>query len=171
MNIELSKQEIFKDEFIFAMTSLYGVDLNVTEELLEVIENIDFEALQQKLTADMETVLVYSVDCDKSYATSYRSEPLFETRAAKIVTIFERGCFSEITDEYETELWITEDYQFAVVKVFRIDIKGQYKTEFRTIKGYIPEQTSIFCTLDDFDSVVQRHIASYYEMESPICEI
>lgn len=171
MGNEMNKQDNFKHEFIFAMTALYGVDLNVTEELLDVIENIDFEALQQKLTSDMQTVLVYSVECQKSYATSYKSEPLFDKRAAKIVTVFERGCFSEISDEYETELWLTEDYQFAVVKVFRIDIKNQYTTEFRTVKGYIPEQNRILCDLVDFESVIQNHIASYYEMETPICEI
>lgn len=173
MNMGMNKQDYFKQEFILAMTTLYGVNQNKTEELQEIIRGIDFEALSQKLMGDMETVYIYTVDCDKSYATAYRSEPLFEKRAAKICTIFERGCCSEISDEYETELWMLEDYRFAIVKVFRISMrmKGGYQTEYRTLKGYLPKEHFIPCELIDFNSVIQRHIEKYYDMQTPICEI
>ena len=167
---DVCKTELFKEELKEMMLNTFGSDFDAIEELKTVFVNLDFHALLQTVLSNMQTVLTYKVECDKSYATPYRSEPLFECRASRICTIFERGCFSEVSDEYETELWMLEDFTFAVVKIFRIKMTG-YQTEFRTCKGFIPDIRTIPCDLEDFTRVLHNFIAKYYDMQTPICEI
>lgn len=173
MKIKENNLEVFENNFTLMVETFYGKDDVLDAKVLSFLYVLDFDALVQVLTSKFETPLVYSVKSNNEFATQYRSEPLFETRAAKICTIFERGCFSDVQDEYETEIWMTEDYEFAVVKLFKVSIPAYdgYTTEFRTVKGFTPDYNLCCCPFEDFDTVIENLIAQFYENEVPICEI
>ncbi len=166
-----NKLDIFKSNYNLMLKTFFKDKGKHDCKIKAHLKGLEWEALVQSLNSQLTNPLTYSVNCNNEFATEYRSDLLFKTRATKICNIFERGSVSETIDEYETELWMTENYEFAVVKVFRVFVGENYTTEYRTLKGFIPYYNTFKCSFEEFINVIDKYIKTYYEMQTPICEI
>lgn len=84
-----------------------------------------------------QTVYQYSVAGGYEKCFNYRGMELFDQRACLIISDVEQAVLDEIKTTYETELWLMEDMNFAIVRCVSMLIGSDdtgYVTEYRAFK-------------------------------------
>ena len=158
-----------------SLTDLFrsGADEEHTaEEMQELLEGIDFQALLQAVYSMRETVYEYRVDSDMEKGFVYRGPELFPGKAVLLYTDDGYGCYDVALHEQAYELWLLPDATFVVVSRIRSAIGNNASVmEYRTIKGvnWMDAGMSIdFLELaDDLEAVC----AAVTEHELPLYEL
>ncbi|WP_276893429.1 hypothetical protein [Eisenbergiella massiliensis] len=128
----------------------------------------------QALRDKAENVYQYKVDCNYSMGFKYRGKPLFTESAILIYKENESATMDNNSEIwYDTELWLMEEGNFAVVHSVRMkhDDGVIYETEYRSLVGIVEEADDLFffpeeliCKLDEACVPVWEHEATIYEM-------
>ena len=150
-----------------------GADQEHTaDEMVELLEGIDFHALLQAIHSMRETVYEYSVTSHVEKGFEYRGPELFPGKAVLLYTDDSYGYYSAIVHEHAYELWLLPDATFVVVSRIRSVIGNDASVmEYRTIKGvnWMDAGMSIdFLELaDDLEAIcaaVTEHDLPLYEL-------
>ena len=162
-NLEIALKELFCS----------GADSeHDAEEMMELLEGMDYHALLQAFHSTRETVYAFRVDCKLEKSFNYRGPELFPTRAVLLYVEDLNMCFDAALSDHAYELWLLPDASFRVVSRVRIEINGgESVAEYRTVKGTDWKDAGMcidFLDLaDDFDTLV----AAVDEHELPIYEL
>ena len=126
------------EELRQAITDLFltGTDGDHDEdELLELIEDVDFDAVRQALVCESRRIYEFEVTSAADESMNYRSYDLFGMNAL----LLERRVVRRNPNvyDYSYELYLLEDHSFAVPSCYRLNIGcGVYFSEYRTVKAY-----------------------------------
>lgn len=162
-NLEIALKELFCS----------GADTeHDAEEMMELLEGMDYHTLLQAFHSTRQTVYAFRVDCKLEKGFNYRGPELFPTRAILLYTEDLSFCFDAALSDHAYELWLLPDATFRVVFRVRIEIGGgDSVAEYRTIKGTDWKDAGMhidFLDLaDDFDALV----GAVAEHELPIYEL
>ena len=125
------------EELKRAITALFleGADEKHDEdELLELIEDVDYDAVRQAFDSEGRRFYEFEVMSEVCESMNYRSLDLFGMRALvleRLLVYQKPNVFS-----YSYELLLLEDCTFAVTSCYRLNIGcGVYFSEYRTIKS------------------------------------
>lgn len=94
-----------------------------------------------------QTVYQYSVAGGYEKCFNYRGMELFDQRACLIISDVEQAVLDEIKTTYETELWLMEDMNFAIVRCVSMLIGSDdtgYVTEYRAFKKILKNAEDLF---------------------------
>ena len=126
------------EELKQAITDLFltGTDNDHDEEeLLDLLEEVDFDAVRQALVTESRRIFEFEVASQADDAMNYRSCDLFGMRALvleRLLVYQKPNVFS-----YSYELLLLEDCIFAVTSCYRLNIGcGVYYSAYRTVKAY-----------------------------------
>ena len=148
-NLEVALKELFCS----------GADAeHDAEEMMELLEGMDYHALLQAFHSTRETVYAFRVDCKHEKGFNYRGPELFPTRAVLLYTEDLAFCYDAALSDRAYEL--------------RVEISGgESVAEYRTIKGTDWKDAGMFIDFldlaDDFDALV----GAVDEHELPIYEL
>ena len=162
-NLEVALKELFCS----------GADAeHDAEEMMELLEGMDYHALLQAFHSTRQTVYAFRVDCKHEKGFNYRGPELFPTRAVLLYTEDLASCYDAALSDRAYELWLLPDASFRVVSRIRIEINCRESVaEYRTIKGADWKDAGMFIDFldlaDDFDALV----AAVDEHELPIYEL
>ena len=162
-NLEVALKELFCS----------GADAeHDAEEMMELLEGMDYHALLQAFHSTRETVYAFRVDCKHEKGFNYRGPELFPTRAVLLYTEDLAFCYDAALSDRAYELWLLPDASFRVVSRIRIEINcGESVAEYRTIKGVNwmdAGMSSDFLELaDDLEAIC----AAVAEHELPLYEL
>ena len=126
------------EELRQAITDLFltGTDGDHDEdELLELIEDVDFDAIRQALVCEGRRIYEFEVTSAADESMNYRSYDLFGMNAL----LLERRVVRRNPNvyDYSYELYLLEDRSFAVTSCYRLNIGcGVYYSAYRTVKAY-----------------------------------
>lgn len=142
------------------------------EEMMELLEGMDYHALLQAFHSTRQTVYAFRVDCKLEKGFNYRGPELFPTRAVLLYTEDLSFCFDAALSDHAYELWLLPDATFRVVSRVRIEISGgESVAEYRAIKGTDWKDAGMLIDFldlaDDFDALV----AAVDEHELPVYEL
>ena len=150
-----------------------GADEDHTaDEMLELLEGIDFHALMQAVYSMRETVFEYRVDSDMEKGFSYRGPELFPSKAVLLYTDVGYGCYDVALHEHGYELWLLPDATFVVVSRVRTTIGNDASVmEYRTIRGLNWRDAGMTIDfleladdLEDLCAAVTEHDLPLYEL-------
>ena len=162
-NLELALKELF----------CTGADPeHDAEEMMGLLEGMDYYALLQAFHSMRQTVYAFQVDCKQEKGFNYRGPELFPTRAVLLYTEDLRFCFDAALSDHAYELWLLPDATFRVVSRIRIEISGgESVAEYRTVKGADWKDAGMYIDFldlaDDFDvlmGAVDEHELPIYEL-------
>jgi len=162
--------EVMEDFFMSAADDEHDED-----EMLELLDDIDWNALYQALLLQGRRVYEFIAGGEANTRMNYRSRDLFGQRA---VCLDEDIQFPQNTAEdnqvntYSYELWLLEDFSLVVTSCYRMKIGGgTYRSEYRTIKSYEWQNTEMdinFCcvadALENMCNMVKAHGYPLIEM-------
>ena len=150
-----------------------GADEDHTaDEMLELLEGIDFHALMQAVYSMRETVFEYRVDSDMEKGFAYRGPELFPGKAVLLYTDVGYGCYDVALHEHGYELWLLPDATFVVVSRVRTVIGNDASVmEYRTIRGLNWRDAGMTIDfleladdLEDLCAAVTEHDLPLYEL-------
>ena len=150
-----------------------GADEDHTaDEMLELLEGIDFHALMQAVYSMRETVFEYRVDSDMEKGFSYRGPELFPSKAVLLYTDVGYGCYDVALHEHGYELWLLPDATFVVVSRVRTVIGNDASVmEYRTVRGLNWRDAGMTIDfleladdLEDLCAAVTEHDLPLYEL-------
>ena len=150
-----------------------GADEDHTaDEMLELLEGIDFHALMQAVYSMRETVFEYRVDSDMEKGFAYRGPELFPSKAVLLYTDVGYGCYDVALHEHGYELWLLPDATFVVVSRVRTTIGNDASVmEYRTIRGLNWRDAGMTIDfleladdLEDLCAAVTEHDLPLYEL-------
>ena len=142
------------------------------DDMLDLLEGIDWRDLYQALLLEGHTVYEYIAGGDANSRMNYRSRDLFGQKA---VCLDEDIRFPLTNEEdnkvntYSYELWLLEDFSIAVTSCYRMKIGGgTYRSEYRTVKSYDWQDTDMdidfCCVADTLENMCSRIKAHGYPM-------
>lgn len=122
-------------DFFDTRARMYGED---PEEYLDMVLEIDFNSLYQRLARDMETVFACRAFGETVHLPQYYGNELFDCPATLLHR--ESDCSCDLHDDLESrhyyELWLLDDMTFAVTTCFQvIHDEAGYIVEYREYKG------------------------------------
>ena len=167
----MKRANILKSKLVALFRS--GADEEHTaDEMQELLEGIDFQALLQAVYSMRETVFEYRVDSDMEKGFCYRGPELFPGKAVLLYTDDGYGCYDVALHGQAYELWMLPDATLVVVSRIRSAIGNDASVmEYRTIKGvnWLDMDMSIdFLELaDDLEALC----AAVAEHELPLYEL
>ena len=144
-----------------------------TEEIDDAMGGMDYQALANSLWNKLETVYVYKTDGKYPKSFDYRSQELFSLRACLVCTEFDSSTSDVTMVSYCQELWLLEDYSFAVVNCVSINIphpQYQYDTAFRTVKSMGKDCELHFAT-EEMSIELSNLCGDFFEQEIPFYEL
>ena len=126
------------------------------EELLELLDDVDWYNLLQALILSAKPVYEFEAAGDGYPSLEYKSKNLFGQNAVCLdeeIISPKEGETAPQVHVYSRELWILEDFTFAVTSCFRVQIgKTTCRAEYRTIKSYDWRESGMdvdFCCVAD----------------------
>ena len=106
-----------------------------------ILDNLDYAALLQAVRHHAEAAFVYKINAVQGAGRDYRSAELFPSRATQLYSGLAPFSDTEIGVVRTLELWILEDFSFAVVANMEIVVgEGAIVSEYRTIKTQDPNE-------------------------------
>ena len=124
------------DQFKTRIHDLFhgGKTLDLT--YFTILESLDYAALLQAVHHHAETAFVYKINAIQGAGRDYRSAELFPSRATQLYSALAPFSDAEIGVVRTLELWMLEDFGFAVVANMEIVVgEGAIVSEYRTIKA------------------------------------
>ena len=126
------------EELRQAITDLFltGTDDDHDEdELLDLLEEVDFDAVRQALVTESRRIFEFEVASQADDAMNYRSCDLFGMNALLLERCVVRR--NPNVYDYSYELFLLEDFTFAVTSCYQLNIGcGVYYSAYRTVKAY-----------------------------------
>ena len=133
------------------------------DEMLELLEDVDFDAVRQALLCEGRHIYEFEVSSEADESMNYRSYDLFGMQALCLQRDFTHrkpNVFS-----YSYELLLLEDCTFAVTSCYRLNIGcGVYISEYRTIKAYDWRDSPMevdFVGISDYLTAISASIAAH----------
>ena len=117
-----------------------------------------------------QTVYQYSVTGGYEKCFDYRGMELFDQRACLIISDVEQAVLDEIKTTYETELWLMEDMNFAIVRCVSMLIGSDdtgYVTEYRAFKKILKSAEDLFFSPEE----LIEELESMYEKDGQPLEV
>lgn len=121
-----------------------------------------------------QTVYQYSVAGGYEKCFNYRGMELFDQRACLIISDVEQAVLDEIKTTYETELWLMEDMNFAIVRCVSMLIGSDdtgYVTEYRAFKKILKSAEDLFFSPEELIEELESMCVPQWEHEATIYEL
>ena len=121
-----------------------------------------------------QTVCQYSVVGGYEKCFNYRGMELFDQRACLIISDVEQAVLDEIKTTYETELWLMEDMNFAIVRCVSMLIGSDdtgYVTEYRAFKKILKSAEDLFFSPEELIEELESMCVPQWEHEATIYEL
>jgi len=142
------------------------------EEMLELLDGINWNALRQAILLEGRPVYEYVAGGTANGRMNYRSHDLFGRKAVRLDedVIFPDGQDGDnLVNSYSLELWLLEDFSFVVTSCYRMKIgKNTYRSEYRTVKSFDWKKTDMevdfCCVADAMENLCTRIEAHGYPM-------
>lgn len=120
-------------------------------EYYVILDELNFAALLQAVRHHAETVFTYRINAAQGVGRDYRSQELFSGRATQLYSCLAPFSDSDIGVVRTLELWLLEDFSFAVVANMQVILgEGAIMSEYRVIKtsefSEIPNEIQINLT-------------------------
>lgn len=118
-----------------------------------------------------QTVYQYSVAGGYEKCFNYRGMELFDQRACLIISDVEQAVLDEIKTTYETELWLMEDMNFAIVRCVSMLIGSDdtgYVTEYRAFKKILKNAEDLFFSPEELIEELESMCVPQWEHEATI---
>ena len=99
---------------------------------------------------------------------------LFDQRACLIISDVEQAVLDEIQTTYETELWLMEDMNFAIVRCVSMLIGSDdtgYVTEYRAFKKILKNAEDLFFSPEELIEELESMCVPQWEHEATIYEL
>lgn len=142
------------------------------EEMMALLEGMDYHALLQALYSMRETVHEYRVDSKLEKSFNYRAPSLFPTKAVLLYEDPCTCCYDVALFEHAYELWLLPDTTFVVVSRVRTEIDGGTSVaEYRTIKGTNWRDTEMDIDFLDFADSLETLCSAVRKRELPMYEL
>ncbi len=150
-----------------------GADKDHTaDEMLELLEGIDFQKLVQAIYFLRETVYEYSIFSNVEKGFDYRGPELLPCKAVLLYTDTGYGCFDVAQHERAYELWLLPDATFVVISRVHTAIGSDASVMvYRTIRGMnwrkVGMNIDFLRLADDLESLccmVAEHELPLYEL-------
>lgn len=165
------------DYLRFAITSFFNDAVNSDayeydqEQVDELLEEIDFDALAQVLRDKLHTVYSYTTQGAQAKSFNYRSSKLFDQQAVMLYDDFDRASAESVLAERHYELWLLEDMSIVAVSRVGVDFAdGEYVTVYRELVGD-PWESAIDIDLTEMTGDFMDMCADVYECETPVYEL
>lgn len=144
------------------------------EERNEMLEGLDFETIAQAVRDNARIVHAYEASGDYEKSFDYFGAELFPIRATKLCESID--CFSSdlVVTSHLHELWLREDMSVWVVSNMAIRVsseKGNYLTEYRTIKGEMNADIDSGFMPEDLALELFKLCRPQFECEAPVYEV
>lgn len=130
-----------KTELVYAINALISsfkdFDHPQHPEVMNALENLDFDALLQSLRFHAETVYAYTAEGgDFDSGCGYFGQELFPRRATRIFSCCVLEEYDVVLLNRMMELWLLDDFSFALVACTETDYEqGAYCTAYRVIRA------------------------------------
>ena len=121
-----------------------------------------------------QTVYQYSVTGGYEKCFDYRGMELLDQRACLIISDVEQAVLDEIKTTYETELWLMEDMNFAIVRCVSMQIGSDdtgYVTEYRAFKKILKSAEDLFFSPEELIEELESMCVPQWEHEATIYEL
>jgi len=142
------------------------------EEMVELLEGIDFPALLQAVHSMRETVYEYRIDSDVEKGFAYRGPVLFPGKAVLLYTDGGYGCYDAALHSRDLELWLLPDATFVVVSRIRTLVGNDDSVlQYRTIKGVNWKDAGMTIDFVDFADDLEDLCSAVADHELPIFEL
>lgn len=140
-------------------------------DMLALLEGIDYWDLLNVLIDEATPLFSYSVDC----IAPYRAKLLTEHRA---VRLYERVFSEDFTFEkngprYQrsNELWLLSDMSLLVTSCFRASIPGVLLSEYRTVKGTSWKDAGMHIDFVDLADNLLEYADQFLSDSMPVYEL
>ena len=105
-------------------------------ETMQALEALDYNSLLQALHYRAETVYAYTGEGDCGTGCNYLGLELFPCKASSIYCHCEKEEFGIVLMDRYLELWMLEDFSFALVASTETDYEdGEFSTAYRVIRS------------------------------------
>ena len=142
------------------------------EEVEELLQGMDYDALLQAVRHEAKTVYAYTTQGKQPQAFDYRGADLFGQRATLLYDDFDQSDAAQVLAERRYELWLLEDISLVVTACVIVDIgDGEFVTEYREITQGDPWSTPMCLDLEELHSRLVEMFCQCYEHELPIYEL
>ena len=168
----MNREHNFKHAFL-ELFSHFDKDYN-QEEYEDILTEICYESLAQAVMNNMETVYSFISDSDFELALQYRSNRLLDQRACFLSIETEWSVSSTVDQTYNTELWITEQLGFVLIRSFTSQYTAEgseYSTSYRTILNSDPMYEDFPFSLEDLVTDLNRLSGAIFNGNVPIYEV
>lgn len=168
----VSNQDVFTGAFLKLFDEYK--EFYDEEEFENIVEQVDLYSLSQVVTHRMEKIFAFTAKTDTEFVLQYQSKPLIESSACLIYTENDSASCSHMCQSYNTELWITEEFDFVLVKSFIVEypsLEPEYVTTYRTIEKYNPELCDLPFSVEELIDELINFTGNVFEGNTPICEI
>ena len=129
------------EELRTAITTLFRGGIGngyTTDEVEEMLDDIDFTTLYQGIWHAMMTIHAYSLDAKANKKVTYRGPDLFGMNAVYLYEEPVEVSIGPALIDYTVELWLLEDMSVKPVTLISIDGGEAYYSEYRVVKEHDP---------------------------------
>lgn len=168
----VSNQEVFTGSFLILFNEFK--EFYEDEEFEDIVEQLDMHSLAQVVKHKMQQVFVYTAKGGHELALEYQSKPLIKGNACLIYSEHDKCSCSNIYESYNTELWVTEEFEFVLIKSFIVEIPEtnyEYATTYRTVEKYNPVLCDLPFSVEDLIDELIILSSGVFDGKTPICEI
>lgn len=110
----------------------------------------------------------------KNFISGSVERQLLDQRACLIISDVEQAVLDEIKTTYETELWLMEDMNFAIVRCVSMLIGSDdtgYVTEYRAFKKILKSAEDLFFSPEELIEELESMCVPQWEHEATIYEL
>ena len=168
----VSNQEVFTGAFLTLFDEFK--EFYEDDEFEDIVDQLDMLSLARVVKHKMEQVFVYTAKGGHELALEYQSKPLIKGNACLIYSENDSASCSNIYESYNTELWVTEEFEFVLIKSFIVEIPEEnyeYTTTYRTVEKYNPVLCDLPFSVEDLIDDLITLSGGVFDGKTPICEI
>ena len=148
-----------------------GCTPEAAEEIKEMLEDIDFEALLQVVRHKAQHPFVYMFLGKAASSYGYRSEELFDQRATQLFRSVVEVSEGAVSVARSLELWVLEDMTLKTVACVSVVYgKGACGSEYGALKGEAGA-CGLWMDLDDLTAKLYEMCDPYFDGEIPTYEL
>ena len=142
------------------------------DEMLELLDGLDFHKLMQAIMDLREPVYEYRIDSELEKGFSYRGPELIPGYGVLLYTDFGCNVYDAALHEQAFELWLLMDASFAVLSRVRTTVgNNESIMEYRTIKGMDWKAAGMSIDFLDLADDLERLCEAVKGHELPLYEL
>ena len=129
---------------LYALFRTGADDEHDEDEMMELLEDINFHDLLQGLRYESTAVHQYHAFGDEAEDFEYFGPVIFPSGAVRLYMDVTDSTNEALLCRRALELWLLPDMNFAVTSLFHVTFDGgAYETEFRTFKSFDWQETGM----------------------------